>query len=128
VTGETTTRPRGQWLVVETMFNQQKAFRMLALAEAIEENTVLRTLVLSPDETDDEIVQESIRPRLETNLFRPRVLAVKHAIGPCSSFRLQVLGRALQLPCVSKNPNLLWCFLSENVDIAFSSASWRVPS
>jgi hypothetical protein len=104
---------------VEGMYGEQKAFRMLALAEAIEENTVLHTLVLSPDETDDEIFEESIVPHLETNLFRPRVIAVKHAVRHPLSFRQKVLGRALQ--SISRNPNLLWCFLSENIDAAFGS-------
>jgi hypothetical protein len=119
--GATTRQPRvGQWQLenFEIMYSEQKAFRMLALANAIQENTVLHTLVLSPDEKEDEIFQDLIIPRLETNLFRPRVIAVKHAVGPLS-FRQKVLRRALQ--SVSKNPNLLWCFLSENIDAAFGS-------
>jgi hypothetical protein len=119
-TGDTATARPGLEKV-ERMFSQQKAFRTLALAEAMEENIVLHTMVLSPDETDDEMFQESIVPCLETNLFRPRVIAIKHAVdGPLSSsFRQKVLGRALS--SVSHNPNLLWCFLSENIDTAFGS-------
>jgi hypothetical protein len=60
-----TTKPRGHLSI------EQNAFRTLALADAIRENTVLHTLVLSPNETDTENFQESIRPRLETNLFHP---------------------------------------------------------
>jgi hypothetical protein len=51
-------------------------------------------------------------PRLETNLFRPRVLAVKKTAD--RPFREKILGRALY--SVRSNPNLLWMFLSQNVD------------
>jgi hypothetical protein len=62
-----TARPAGGLEKVARMFSQQEALRTLALAEAMEENIVLHTMVLSPDETDDEMFQESIVPCLETN-------------------------------------------------------------
>jgi hypothetical protein len=95
---------------------EQKTNRTLALAELMQTNTVLHTIRLFPGEFDERIFAESIQPRLETNLNRPRVLAVKKEVDN-RSFRRKVLGRALS--CVNSNPNLVWMFLSENLD-AFS--------
>jgi hypothetical protein len=75
-------------------------------------NTVLQTVHLSDGERDDQIYTENICPRLETNLFRPRVLAVKKTAD--RPFREKILGRALY--CVRSKPNLVWMFLSQNVD------------
>jgi hypothetical protein len=71
------------------------------------------TIKLSEDERDDEIYTEDILPYLETNLYRPRVVVVKKTIA--RPFPEKVLGRALH--CVKSNPNLVWMFLSENVDV-----------
>jgi hypothetical protein len=72
----------------------------------------LHNIQLSEDERDEEIYTEEILPRLETNLYRPRVLAVKKTKE--ITFREKVLGRALF--SVNSSPNLVWMFLSENVD------------
>jgi hypothetical protein len=61
---------------------------------------------------DEKIYTEAILPYLEANLYRPRVLAVKKTKQ--RPFREKVLGRALY--CVRSNPNLVWMFLSQNVD------------
>jgi hypothetical protein len=75
-------------------------------------NTVLHTIILSEGERDEQIYTGSILPYLETNLYRPRILAVKQTTE--RPFREKVLGRALY--CVKSNPSLVWMFLSENVD------------
>jgi hypothetical protein len=75
-------------------------------------NTVLQTVHLSDGERDDQLYTENICPRLETNIFRPRVLAVKKTVDRL--FREKILGRALC--CVRSNPNLVWMFLSQHVD------------
>jgi hypothetical protein len=78
----------------------------------VQRNTVLHTIQLYEEERDEQIYTGSILPYLETNLYRPRVLAIKKTIE--RPFREKLLGRALD--CVKINPNLVWMFLSENVD------------
>jgi hypothetical protein len=48
-----------------------------AIADMMEHNTILQTVHLSEEEYDQQIYTEAILPYLETNLHRPRVLAVK---------------------------------------------------
>jgi hypothetical protein len=71
-------------------------------------NTSLQTIHLSERQYDQEIYLNEILPRLEMN----RVLAVKKIRD--RTFRQAVLGRALY--SVRSSPNLVWMFLSENVD------------
>jgi hypothetical protein len=101
--------PAGKRLFTE----EQKTDRTLALAKVMQTNTILNTIRLFPGEFDERIFAELIQPRLEANLNRPRVLAVKKETED-RSFRQKVLGRALS--CVSSHENLVWMFLSENVD------------
>jgi hypothetical protein len=91
----------------------QKTSRTRALADMLQTNTMLHTIRLFSGEYDERIYTESIEPRLETNLYRPRVLAIKKEADD-RPFRQKVLGRALN--CVKSNPNLVWMFLSGNVD------------
>jgi hypothetical protein len=81
------------------------------LADMVHRNTILHTVTLG-NERDPQIYTEEILSRLETNLYRPRVLAVKKTKE--ITFREKVLGRALF--SVNSSPNLVWMFLSENVD------------
>jgi hypothetical protein len=92
--------------------DDQKTRRTRALAEMVQHNTVLLTIDLSEVGRDEQIYTAEIIPYLETNRYRPRVVAVKKTIA--RPFREKVLGRALY--CVKSNPNLVWMFLSENVD------------
>jgi hypothetical protein len=92
--------------------DDQKAQRTRVLANMVQRNTVLHTITLCKRERDEQIYTEEILPHLETNLYRPRVLAVKKTKE--RPFRKKVLGRALD--SVKSNPNLVWMFLSENVD------------
>jgi hypothetical protein len=94
------------------MPDEQKAHRSRLLTEMMQQNKVLHTIHLSEEERDEKIYTEEIHPYLETNLYRPRVLAVKKTIE--RPFREKILGRALD--CVKSNPNLVWMLLSENVD------------
>jgi hypothetical protein len=93
--------------------DQQKANRTRALAEVMQTNTILHTIRLSVEERNEDIYMQSIQPHLEANLYRPRVFAVKKEADD-RLFRQKILGRALS--CVGSNPNLVWRFLSENVD------------
>jgi hypothetical protein len=72
----------------------------------------LQTITLSEGQYDQQIYQETIQPFLETNIYRPRVLAVKKTKD--RSFREKILDRAVY--SVRNNPNLVWMLLSENVD------------
>jgi hypothetical protein len=92
--------------------DEQKSHRTRLLAEMMKANTILRTILLTDHEHDDQIYTEEISPYLETNLYRPRVVAVKKT--HMREFRKKVLGRALD--CVKSKPNLVWMFLSQNVD------------
>jgi hypothetical protein len=91
---------------------EQKTRRTRLLADMVQQNTVLHTIQLHSSERGDQIFREEIRPKLETNLYRPRVLAVKKTKD--RPFREKVLGRAVYI--VRSNPNLVWMLLSENVD------------
>jgi hypothetical protein len=87
--------------------------RTRLLVEIVQQNnTVLHTIRLFDRERDEHIYTQEICPNLETNLHRPRVLAVKKTTERL--FREKVLGRALN--CVSSDPILVWMFLSENAD------------
>jgi hypothetical protein len=98
--------------------DEQKTRRTRTLAEMIQTNTILCYITLSPGEYDERIYTESIQPRLEANIYRPRVFAIKNEADD-RPFRQKVLGRALA--GVSSEPNLVWMFLSENVDVVVRS-------
>jgi hypothetical protein len=63
-----------------TLPDEQKAHRIRVVANMMTENTVLYTIHLSANERDEQIYTEEIRPHLETNLYRQRVLIVKKTI------------------------------------------------
>jgi hypothetical protein len=92
--------------------DEQKSHQTRVRAEMMQENAFMHTIHSSEDERDDQIYTEDISPYLETNLYRPRVVAVKKTIE--RPFREKVLGRALG--CVKSNPNLVWMFLPRNMD------------
>jgi hypothetical protein len=90
----------------------------------MQHNTVLQSIELSASERDDQIYTQEIHPYLETNQYRPRVLAVKKTKD--RPFREKVLGRALY--SVRSNPNLVWMLLSENVDAFVRSEEEEINS
>jgi hypothetical protein len=59
-----------------------------------------------------------ILPYLETNRYRPRVLAIKKAD---IQIRRPLLGRALQTKSVRNDFNIMWMFLSGNADVVLQS-------
>jgi hypothetical protein len=91
---------------------EQKARKTRVLAEMMQQNTVLHAIELFQGHYDQQIYTQEIRPYLETNLYRPRVHAIKKTRD--RPFREKVLGRAMY--SVRSNPNLVWMLLSENVD------------
>jgi hypothetical protein len=94
--------------------DNDKAHRTRLLAEMMQENAILHTIALPEDERDEQIYTESILPYLETNRYRPRVLAIKKADF---ALRRPLLGRALQTEPVRNDSNLRWMFLSGNPDV-----------
>jgi hypothetical protein len=110
------TRPTRQ--ASDGVMLEQKIQRTRAIADLLEQNTILQTVHLSEQERAGRIYEELIQPRLEMNLYRSRALAIKDTSND-RPFREKVLGRALY--CVRCNPNLVWIFLSQNVDVVLRS-------
>jgi hypothetical protein len=94
--------------------DDQKAHRTGLLAEVVQENRLLHTIELSDGERDGKVYTEEVLPRLEFNLYGPRVLAISKAD---IQTRRPLLGLALQTESVLKKSNLLWMLLSENADV-----------
>jgi hypothetical protein len=105
-------RPRIPNGGIIALVDGKKSHRTRVLADTMKANTILGTLLVNDNEHDEQIYTEEIRPYLVTNLYRPRVLAIKKTKD--RPFREKVLGRALY--SVRSNPNLVWMLLSENVD------------
>jgi hypothetical protein len=92
--------------------SERNEARTRAVADMMEQNNILQTIHLPEGHYDLQIYLEEILPYLETNLHIPRVLAVIEIDdGPV---RQAVLGRALY--SVRSRTNLVWMFLSQNVD------------
>jgi hypothetical protein len=106
------TNPRAQNGLTVSLSDEAKKERTRAIADMLAENTVLKTIQLLAVERDEIIYRDSILPRLEMNAHRPRIVAV-NAIDDMP-FRQKVLYRALVR--VRRNPDLVWTFLSQNVD------------
>jgi hypothetical protein len=94
--------------------DEQKTHRTRELAEMVKRSTSLHTirLTLADNGRAEQIYIQEILPYLSANCHRPRVLVVKKINERL--FREKVLGRVFH--CVSTDPNLVWMFLSENVD------------
>jgi hypothetical protein len=71
-----------------------------------------------------ELFRRSVVPYLETNRFRPRLLAIQKS-SPIL-YRVKVLGRALL--ATRTDPNLFWMLLKGNAEIAFPSTTANLPS
>jgi hypothetical protein len=107
----TYTRPR-------VLNDEERAQRTRVLADMVQGNTSLHTIEQSAGEYDQQIYAEMILPYLDTNRYRPRVLAITKADIP---LRRPFLGLALQTRSVRKNSNFLWMFLSRNPDVVVLS-------
>jgi hypothetical protein len=92
-----------------------KTERMLAIVEMLQVNTVILTIHMLLHECDKQVLQDSINPRLQLNLYRLRVRAIKE-VAP-GVHRSKLVGYALGK--VSNNINLLWLILKENADTDF---------
>jgi hypothetical protein len=112
------THPRIESMSIQDWYSwvdlsaESKTIRMNAILQMLQRNTVVHTLDLPNALMNEEVYQNSIRPRLvmNRNCFEVQRQALKRA-DP--SIRPQLLGRALHV--VRYNPNLVFRFLSENV-------------
>jgi hypothetical protein len=93
--------------------------RMGVLVDMMKVNTTLHTIRVF---SEHEIHRESVIPYLETNLFRPRLLAIQKT-RPIA-YRAKVLGRALL--SARTNANIFWMLLSGNAEVAFLSRTTTI--
>jgi hypothetical protein len=88
--------------------------RMLTLVKMIKANRSIHTIHVDSRYSEHEIYRESVIPYLETNRFRPRLLAIQKA-RPIE-YRAKVLGQALL--AVRTDANSFWMILSGNAEVA----------
>jgi hypothetical protein len=93
--------------------------RIQALLDLMKLNLSIHTINLRYRYSHHELFRESVVPFLETNLFRPRLLAIQKT-RPIA-YRAKVLGEALL--AVRTDPNRLWMLLSGNAEVAFPSTT-----
>jgi hypothetical protein len=89
--------------------------RMQALLDMLKVNMTIDTIHLDAQYSQHELYRGSVIPYLETNRFRPRLLAIQRT-RPIT-YRAKVLGRALL--SVRTDPNRFWMLLSGNAEVAF---------
>jgi hypothetical protein len=85
------------------------------LVDVMKVNMTVHTVYLDRCYSQHELYRESVIPYLETNRFRPRLLAIQRT-RPIP-YRAKVLGRALL--AVRTDPNRFWMLLSGNAEVAF---------
>jgi hypothetical protein len=95
------------------------ASRIQALVDMLKVNISIHTIHLDYHHSEHENFRRSVAPYLETNRFRPRLLAIQKARP--FPYRVKLLGRALL--ATRTDPNRLWMLLSGNVDAAFPSTA-----
>jgi hypothetical protein len=93
--------------------------RLKALVDMIKVNTSIHTIRVDFRLHDHEIYRELVIPYLETNRFRPRLLAIQKT-QPIA-YRAKVLGRALV--AARTNANTFWMLLSGNTEVAFCATT-----
>jgi hypothetical protein len=98
--------------------------RMQALVDMVKVNTSIQMLNLDSHYSEHEIYRMSIIPYLETNRFRPRLLAIQKT-RPIA-YRAKVLGRALL--AARTDANMFWMLLSGNAEVAFSSRTTTIAA
>jgi hypothetical protein len=89
--------------------------RMQALVDMIKANSSTHTIHVDSRYSEHEIFRESVIPYLETNRFRPCLLAIQktHSI----EYRAKVLGQALL--AARTDANSFWVISSGNAEVAF---------
>jgi hypothetical protein len=93
--------------------------RIQLLLAMLKVNMSIHTIRLDPQYSRHEFFQRSVIPYLETNRFRPHLLAIQQT-RPIT-YRAKVLGRALL--SARTDGNRFWMLLSGNAEVAFPSTS-----
>jgi hypothetical protein len=93
--------------------------RLQALVDMLKVNMSIHIITVHAWYSNHELFQGSVVPYLQTNRFRPRLLAIQKT-RPIA-YRVKVLGRALL--AVRTNPNSFWILLSGNPEVAFPSTT-----
>jgi hypothetical protein len=98
--------------------------RIQAVLDMMKVNLSIHTIRLDSQYTEHELLRGSVIPILETNRFRPRLLAIQ-TTRPMA-YRAKVLGRALL--AVRTDPHRFWMLLSGNAEVAFLSTTANFPT
>jgi hypothetical protein len=93
--------------------------RIQALVDMLKENMSIHTIRLNYRYSQHELFRELAIPYLETNRFRPRLLAIQKT-RPIL-YRTKVLGRALV--AARTDANSFWMLLSGNAEVVFPSTA-----
>jgi hypothetical protein len=93
--------------------------RMQALVDMMKVNMSIHTIHLHDRYSEHDLFRRSVIPYLETNRFRPRLLAIQQT-RPIP-YRAKVLGRALL--SARTDANCFWMLLSGNAEVAFPSTT-----
>jgi hypothetical protein len=88
--------------------------RIQAILDMLRVNITIHTIHMDTYYSEHELFRGSVVPYLETNRFRPRLLAIQRT-RPIP-YRAKVLGRALL--SARTNPNHFWMLLSGNAEVA----------
>jgi hypothetical protein len=89
--------------------------KVQTLVDMMKVNTSLHTIHVQSCYSQHELYRESVIPYLETNRFRPRLLAIQKT-NPIE-YRTKVLGEALL--ATRMDANSFWMMLSGNAEVAF---------
>jgi acetolactate synthase regulatory subunit len=89
------------------------------LVDMMKVNMTMHTIRMKPRYIQYESFRQSVVPYLETNRFRPHLLAIQRTRP--QAYRAKVLGRALL--AVRTDPNRFWMLLSGNAEFAFPSTT-----
>jgi hypothetical protein len=93
--------------------------RIQAILDMVKINLSIHTIHLLDCCTEHDLFRGSVIPYLETNRFRPRLLAIQKT-RPIT-YRAKVLGRALL--SARTDANRFWMLLSGNAEVAFPSTT-----
>jgi hypothetical protein len=93
--------------------------RVKALVDMMKVNMSIHTIHLDSHYTHHELYRELVIPYLETNRFRPHLLAIQKT-RPIP-YRAKVVGKALLSACT--DPNRFWMLLSGNSEVDFPSTT-----
>jgi hypothetical protein len=98
--------------------------RIQALVDMMKVNVSIHTIHLHDRHSEHDLFRRSVIPYLETNRFRPRLLAIQQT-RPIP-YRAKVLGRALL--SARTDANRFWMLLSGNAEVAFPSRTATIAA